>query len=257
MKQNQTQLSTAVESTFTSGNSMTMTSQEIAELCDKQHKHVLTDIKAMLDGLEMMSSEFSDDIPVQGPNGGVRMSPIFRLPKDLTLTLVSGYSVQLRYKIIKRWEELEAAAPADEESVARLYLESILEKKRLQQVIASNVLYPRAHVEPDKPHISIKDVKRLYAPYLAESKIRLVLRYYGQGRTRFQFGPHENANFTTFQRDGLDEVFERFLEDSTQRISGSGTSVIIDHECFDGETSRVPRELAVECLGYRAEQFEG
>lgn len=32
---------------------------------------------------------------------------MFNLPKDLTLTLVSGYNVQMRHRIITRWLELE------------------------------------------------------------------------------------------------------------------------------------------------------
>ena len=125
------------------------------------------------------------------------------------------------------------------------------EKKRLQLVIASNTLYPKVEPEAGKLRISIKDIKAEFAPYLAESKIRLVLRFYGQGRTRFQFGTHENAAFQTFQRDGLDEVFTRFIEDATYRISSSKTSVILEHECFDGEAARIPLDVAVEHLGFR------
>lgn len=36
----------------------------------------------------------------------------YRLDKELTLTLVAGYSVELRNRIIKRWLELEAQAAA-------------------------------------------------------------------------------------------------------------------------------------------------
>ena len=131
------------------------------------------------------------------------------------------------------------------------------EAARLTHTIASNTLYPKVEPEPNKAHISIRDIKREFAPYLAEPKIRLVLRFYGQGRTRFQFGSHENAAFQTFQREGLEEVFSRFLEDATIRISSTKSSVIIDHECFDSETARISREVAIEHLGFFEEDFEG
>src|SRR5690606_32161286 len=34
----------------------------------------------------------------------------YMLDKDLTITLVAGYNAQLRYRIVKRWQELEANA---------------------------------------------------------------------------------------------------------------------------------------------------
>ena len=37
-----------------------------------------------------------------------RTYPCFYLPKDLTLTLIAGYNVKLRKRIIDRWQELEA-----------------------------------------------------------------------------------------------------------------------------------------------------
>lgn len=37
-----------------------------------------------------------------------RHQPAYRLPKDLTLTLVSGYSVSLRHKIVTRCEGCRA-----------------------------------------------------------------------------------------------------------------------------------------------------
>lgn len=85
---------------------VTMTSREIAELTGKEHKNVMADIRSMLEQLDMTSAEFSADLP----DTYGRLQPAFRLPKDLTITLVSGYSVAVRHRIVTRWQELEAEA---------------------------------------------------------------------------------------------------------------------------------------------------
>lgn len=75
-------------------------SRQIAEVTDKQHKHVLEDIRMMLDGLDQNSPDFSG----QYIDGTGHALPCFNLPKRETLILVSGYSVALRAKIIDRWQ---------------------------------------------------------------------------------------------------------------------------------------------------------
>lgn len=80
-----------------------MSSREIAELCGKEHKHVLADIRNMCESLEIDSAEFS----AQYKDTTGRTLPCFNLPKRETLILVSGYSAELRAKIIDRWQELE------------------------------------------------------------------------------------------------------------------------------------------------------
>ena len=158
---------------------------------------------------------------------------------------------------LSRIELLEMALVAERRAEAeRQRADDAMHKALgLETKIATSTLYPKVAPEPGKAHISIKDIKAEYAPYLSEPKIRLVLRFYGQGRTRFQFGAHENASFQTFQRAGLEEVFDEFLKDCQHRVRGSRTSVILDHECFDGETARVPKNLAIEHLGYAEDDF--
>lgn len=84
-------------------STLTMSSREIATLTGKRHDHVMRDIRNMLSGLQ-----------INGPNfGGVYIDTkgearsCFNLPKRETLILVSGYSVELRARIIDRWMELE------------------------------------------------------------------------------------------------------------------------------------------------------
>lgn len=95
-----------------------MSSREIADLCEKRHDHVKRDIETMCAGLQINAPKF----------GGIykdarnRDQTEYHLPKDLTLTLVAGYNVVLRKRIIDRWLELEgeraSVAPA---AFARVY----------------------------------------------------------------------------------------------------------------------------------------
>lgn len=87
---------------------LSMTSREIADLCEKEHKNVIADVRNMLEQLEVSSAEFS----AQYKDSTGRSLPCFILPKDLTLTLVSGYNVQMRKRIIDRWLELESKSQA-------------------------------------------------------------------------------------------------------------------------------------------------
>lgn len=85
--------------------SVTMSSREIAELCEKEHRHVTRDIEAMFSQLNIHAEGYAH-FWTHPQNGQAYRE--FRLPYDLTLTLISGYSVVLRKKIIDRWKELES-----------------------------------------------------------------------------------------------------------------------------------------------------
>ena len=82
---------------------VSMSSREIAELTGKRHDNVVADIRAMLESLNIHSAEFS----AQYKDSTGRSLLCFNLPKRETLILVSGYSVEMRAKIIDRWQELE------------------------------------------------------------------------------------------------------------------------------------------------------
>lgn len=88
------------------GQAVTMSSREIAQLTGKEHKNVLADIRDMLESLGQTSADFSANLP----DSYGRLQPAYNLPKRETLILVSGYSTDLRARIIDRWQELEAKA---------------------------------------------------------------------------------------------------------------------------------------------------
>ena len=83
---------------------LTMSSREIAELTGKELGHVNRDIRAMLDSLQ-------DDPElehVREDQDGRGYTTAFHLGRELTYTLLAGYSVVLRRRVIARWQELEA-----------------------------------------------------------------------------------------------------------------------------------------------------
>ena len=88
----------------------TMSSREIAELTGKRHPDVKRDVRAMLEALELDVSRFAH-IKKDTRN---RSQEEYLLNKDLTLTLVTGYDVTRRYKLVQRWQALEeqASTPA-------------------------------------------------------------------------------------------------------------------------------------------------
>jgi hypothetical protein len=88
----------------------TMSSREIAKLTGKAHKHVLADIRSMLTDLEIDWADCS----AQYQDSTGRKLPCFNLNRELTDTLLTGYSAKMRLAVIRRWRELEQQAASRE-----------------------------------------------------------------------------------------------------------------------------------------------
>ena len=82
-------------------NALTMSTVEIAELTGKRPDHVLRDARKMLD--EIRSPQLWGDYK----DSRGRAQPCLMLNKDETTCLIAGYSTELRFRIVKRWRELE------------------------------------------------------------------------------------------------------------------------------------------------------
>ena len=85
-------------------NTVTMSSREIAELTGKQHKNVLRDVNVMLESLEKAGSDLSQAVRYKDERGRTLE---FRLDRVLTETLLTGYSIPLRHRVVTRLQELE------------------------------------------------------------------------------------------------------------------------------------------------------
>jgi len=88
-------------------NSKTMGSREIAELTGKQHQHVKRDVEQVLLALSLDVSSFGR-IYKDSMN---REQTEYLLPHHELTVLLTGYSIPLRSKVLKRWEELELQNP--------------------------------------------------------------------------------------------------------------------------------------------------
>lgn len=80
-----------------------MTTVEIAELTGKDHDKVKRDFNSQCEGLNISPAKFGESYLA---SNGHEYS-CYRLPKHECMVLVSGYSVVMRDKIIRRWQVLE------------------------------------------------------------------------------------------------------------------------------------------------------
>ncbi len=112
---------------------VSMSSSEIADLTRKLHKNVIRDIREMLDELKKDGSDVShvrEDLDSRGYTSNLH------LDRELTELLLTGYSVPLRLKVIRRLNELEAqnrksvALPSYAEAL-RLYADQIEQTQRV------------------------------------------------------------------------------------------------------------------------------
>ena len=89
-----------------------MSSLEIAEITGKRHDRVLKDARKMLEELGLIGvvkTDASSFVETSYQNSQNKAQPMVILDKELTFTLITGYSVKLRHLIVKRWLELEGA----------------------------------------------------------------------------------------------------------------------------------------------------
>lgn len=85
-------------------NEVTMDSREIAELTGKQHAHVIRDIRKQFKEIKINESKFGS-VYLDRKN---EKRVCFKLDYEQTMILLTGYSIPLRAKVIKRRKELES-----------------------------------------------------------------------------------------------------------------------------------------------------
>ncbi|WP_314407340.1 Rha family transcriptional regulator [Pseudomonas kuykendallii] len=84
---------------------VTMSSREIAELTGKPHGNVMRDIRAMMKAL----GDDSNLNHLREEKDSRGYTKAAHLDRELTETLITGYSIPLRHRVIRRLHELEEA----------------------------------------------------------------------------------------------------------------------------------------------------
>lgn len=128
---------------------LTMTSREIAELCEKRHDNVMADCRKLADFYAQTyspekSGEFVKSTTYTDSTG--RGLPCFELNKQACLDLVTGYSLPHRHAVNRRWRELEAEKAQPKElsrlEILKLAMES--EQARIEAEKMLSLAAPKA-----------------------------------------------------------------------------------------------------------------
>lgn len=121
-------------------NALTMSSREIATLCDKEHRNVCRDIEKLnfeYEKLGMLKVEHTPYIHEQ--NGQTYQE--YHLTKEQTIDLITGYRADIRIKINRRWQELEQATtqkpvPLTFAEALRAYADEVEARELAEQQLA-------------------------------------------------------------------------------------------------------------------------
>ena len=134
---------------------VSMSTREIAALCDKEHRNVVRDLKVIADQCDIGLLKFEQSYT----NEQGREFTEYLLDRTSTLLLVSGYSAPLRLKIINRLEELErGAAPRSFADALQLAADQQREIERQQAQLEAERPYAEiGHVVTDREAIILRE----------------------------------------------------------------------------------------------------
>lgn len=157
----------AMVAAFGAGQPLTMSSREIADMCEKRHPDVRRDIRAMMEGLEEDVSKFAHTyLDVSG-----RQQEEYLLPKDMTLTLASGYNVRLRKRIVDLWLRREEEKRSGGFALPRTYEEAL---EGLLAQVKRNTALAAANEEKDAAIGAMLPKVAEYEAYLAREGVVLI-----------------------------------------------------------------------------------
>ena len=112
-------------------NQKTMSTREISGLTGSEHPNVLKTVRALI-----LKGIVSGNETLYRHEQNNQLYPEIHLDFRNTMVVVSGYSAELRAKIIDRWQELESQSPVnlpDYPTALRLYADQLEITARIEQ----------------------------------------------------------------------------------------------------------------------------
>lgn len=163
-------------------NQQSMSSRLIADLTEKRHPDVKRDCEVMFQGLGIDTRKFAH-IYLDSMN---RQQTEYLLDEELTMTLVTGYNIVLRNRVIKRWKELESKELSKME-ILQMALESEQQKIALQnqlELAAPKVQYFDTVVERATLLNATQVAQKIRMSAMAMNKLLDSLNVYSRGVKR-------------------------------------------------------------------------
>ena len=224
------------------GQPATMSSREIAELTGKRHADVMRDIRSMCTDLQNADLRFvCKSSTYTGENE--QQYPQYELDKETSLTLLLGYDVAARMRVVKRWQELESQEKPRQLSPAEMFLQSAqamfaIEKRQDEQdkalAVVSRTIESLAdtmlmHECPSNAEPITRIRPRILKEYgIPAHVVDIVMRQlpYSPKPAGMVKNHHENASgssYAVYWKKDVNTVFKRFVEECTKETACKAT----------------------------------
>ena len=209
----------------------TMSSREIAEITGKRHDHVMRDCKKLdkvynrIDQPKLGVANYNDS---QG-----KKRPMFILSKIQVMDLMTGYSLELRIKVNRRWEELEnnqIALPQTYLQALKELTSSIEEKEHVKKELTES----REIIKENEPKV-------VFAESVAGSSNSILIRKLAKDMSDDGFKIGQNRLFDWFKvkrylqqnNEPYQQYVDQGLFEVITRVIGSG------EDTFTSKTTKV------------------
>lgn len=206
-----------MEKIISNNQEQKMSSREISQLTGKRHDHVLRDI----DNLNVKYTEMGlpkiGDTPYTNPQNSQTYRECF-LDKMQTLDLMTGYSIEMRIKVNRRWQELENYVNSEEYIISRGYMLAVKKVEYLEATVAQQsnelkVQAPKAKYYDEVLSSTSTYSITLIAKELGFTAVELNKKLYGMG---IQFKQHGTwVLYAKYQNKGFTKTTTHEFTSST------------------------------------------